>query len=349
VVDDSLVYRSQVREALKGFPDIDLVGAASNGKIGLELLKQKTPDVILLDMEMPEMDGLEMLRSIDDPKVRSKVILFSSSTKLGAEKTLAALALGASEFVAKPGIDGSGTTAQEKLRDLLIGKIEALGGKVQVLSEKPKPVSTVFPEIIWDLFLPKLVVIGSSTGGPNVLEKLFSEIRFPLNCPILVAQHMPPVFTATLAERLSKISGIPGFEGRDGMKVEKNCFYIAPGDFHMTVEMSTDGMVLKLNKDPMRNFVRPAVDFLFESAARMLGSRVLGIVLTGMGADGRDGSVMIKQKSGGVIIQSAETCIVNGMPGAVSSAGAFDRVMSPSEIADFLSERLGARKTSQSA
>ena len=352
IVDDSVVYRSQIRMALEGMPEIEVAGFASNGRIACDLLRNKPVDLITLDMEMPEMDGLATLAELKRLNITAKVVVFSAQSKKGAESTITALRLGASDFIAKPNLEGVTGTPAEVIRAHLGPKVLALLGPAPSM---PKPASVTLPnssanpapsspfgKTNWGSFMPSAVVIASSTGGPNALEKLFSLIQGPLTCPVLMVQHMPPVFTATLAERLGRISGLSVAEGKHGEPIKAGQVYMAPGDWHMRVEQASAGRMIALDQSPMRNFVRPAADHLFETAAAY-GRNILGIVLTGMGADGRDGAVALKKGGAGVLIQSRETCVVFGMPGAVCESGAYDSEISLEEIASMLS-RLGVVK-----
>jgi len=193
-----------------------------------------------------------------------------------------------------------------------------------------------YEKVVLDRLQPKVIVIGSSTGGPTVLESIFSRISGPLRCPILITQHMPPIFTATLAERIQKISGIPTFEAKQDQVIVSGSIYVAPGNFHMRIKNENGVLKTALDQGPLENSVRPAVDPLFQSAANLYGSGCLGMVLTGMGADGKLGAERIKQAGGAVLIQSEESCVVFGMPGAVMSVGAYDQILSPDQIVDLL-------------
>jgi two-component system chemotaxis response regulator CheB len=350
IADDSVVYRSQIRNALAGLPWIEISGVASNGRLALERLQLSPVDLMILDLEMPEMDGIQTLREMQMRGLKCPVLVFSSVSKRGAESTLEALGLGATDFIAKPGgMDESVDAKAEmdpvvRIRNLLIPKILGLFPELQEHVEQVKSDSSPkpYPKVILDLFQPKVIVIGSSTGGPTVLETLFSKISGPLRCPIFITQHMPPIFTATLAERLQKISGIRTFEAKQDQVILQNAVYVAPGNYHMRVKNENGIMKIELDQGPLMNSVRPAVDPLFQSAAHIYGERCLGIVLTGMGADGRVGAERVKELGGVVLIQSEATCVVFGMPGAVMSVGAYDQILSPDEIVEVLREKVAA-------
>jgi len=344
IADDSVVYRSLIRAALTELPNVEVTGAASNGRLAIERLSQTAADLVILDLEMPEMDGLQTLTEIKKQGFPCKVLMFSSASKRGAEITMEALKLGASDFIAKPGGAEAGETngPQAKIRLLLEPKINALFyDTLPDVSVQPGSPKHEFKPVDWAGFQPEIVVIGSSTGGPSALERVFSNLRGPLNCPIIIVQHMPPIFTAVLAERLYKISGVPATEASDGMLLQKNNIYVAPGDFHLRLHGEPGNVHIKLDQGPMINYVRPAVDPLFESAATIYKMRCLAIVLTGMGADGRWGSESVKNSGGAVVIQNQESCVVFGMPGAVFQSGAFDRAIDPESIASLLNEKIG--------
>lgn len=342
IVDDSVVYRSQIKAALAGQSGIEVVGAASNGKIALEMLEQKEVDVMTLDMEMPVMNGLETLRALRARGSKVKVIVFSSSTRSGSEATLDALGAGAKDFVAKP--DGSATIgggAEELIRKDLLPKLRQFLNAPSAGRLAPKvdaPVSPVvaapifggtpagpvsYPKKDLATFIPSVIVIASSTGGPAAHDAIFKGLSGKLRCPILIAQHMPPVFTTSFAKRLGAHANIPSKEAKHG-EVLANEIYVAPGDYHLSLALVNGKITTLLDQGPQRNSVRPAADFLFETAAQIFGSKVMGIVLTGMGEDGLAGSKAVKSASGGILIQNQESCVVFGMPGAVHAAGAFD-------------------------
>lgn len=352
ITDDSVVYRSQIRASLADIDWIEVVGAASNGRLALEKMQQVPVDLLILDIEMPEMDGLATLREMNQKGYKAKVLVFSSISKVGSEKTLEALRLGASDFITKPDHASAkdqvlnGENPAHKIKAALEPRIRALfplerpttSKSAQGLSAK----SGSYSKVIWDLWNPKIVVIGSSTGGPTVLEKIFSGVKGPLKCPVLITQHMPPIFTATLASRIERLCGVPTQEAKHGSRIDKNTIYVAPGNFHMVLSGTQDNATVVLNQDPLVNSVRPAVDPLFESAASIFKDVVLGIVLTGMGADGKVGSEHIKKNFGAVVIQSESSCVVFGMPGAVYESQAYDKIMDPDQIIEMLNEKVFA-------
>ena len=348
IADDSVIYRSQIKAALSLVPNVEIAGVASNGRIACDLLQQSKVDLLILDMEMPEMDGLSTLAEMKRRgHTGTKVLLFSSTTKRGSEVTLEALRAGADDFITKPGpSEASGSQPHERIRELLEPKVHALFPEGH--EAHPAPLAPVVApsasagavsNFDWKSFRPGVVVIGSSTGGPTVLETIFSKIRGPLGCPIMIAQHMPPLFTATFAERLSKLSRLKVTEAKHGEPLMSDRVYIAPGDYHMTIAGRRPQAIVSLNQGPQEHFVRPAVDPLFRSAAEIYRHDTLAIILTGMGADGRIGCEHVRSAGGPVVIQSKETCAVFGMPGAVFAANAYDAIKSPDEIIGLLSEK----------
>lgn len=325
VVDDSALFRSHVKAALSDQENIKVVGSAGNGQEALIFIGREPVDAVVLDVEMPEMDGLETTQRIRASKKSCKVILFSGTTTASAGKTIEALNLGATDFLQKPGVDPkSQLTPAQRIREILVPKINSL---FFVHEPRPKPKVDSFeknPPVIWETFRPSALVIASSTGGPTALENFFSSIDYKFPCPVLVAQHMPPLFTASLAERLSRASGKVCKEAIDGEEIKPDQIYIAPGNYHMGLVRSADRVQIHLNQSPLINYVRPAADILFKSAAEIYQRSLLGLVLTGMGQDGLEGCRLIKNKKGAVLIQDKESCVVFGMPGAVFDAGCYD-------------------------
>lgn len=342
IVDDSVVYRSQIKAALANQSGIEVVGAASNGKIALEMLDQKPVDVMTLDMEMPVMNGIETLKALRAKGSRVKVIVFSSSTRSGSEATLEALSNGAKDFIAKP--DGSSAiseAAEDLIRKDLLPKIRQFASSIASDSQASRvmtPAAIVTPTPLTQssiaapstytrkelsTFMPSAVVIASSTGGPAAHDAIFKGLSGKLRCPIFIAQHMPPVFTTSFAKRIGSHTNLPSKEAKHG-EVVANEIYVAPGDYHLSLGLVNGKLTTLLDQGPQRNSVRPAADFLFETAAQIFGPKTMGIVLTGMGEDGLAGCRAVKAANGGVMIQNQESCVVFGMPGAVHAAGAFD-------------------------
>jgi len=346
IVDDSVVFRSQIRAALDGQPCIDAMAVANNGKIALQRLAQGGIDVVTLDMEMPEMSGIETIREIRKAKFPVRIIVFSAHTRSGSEMALEALAVGADDFTAKPsGDDVTIANAAEKIRAQLLPKIlqfapsgPAAGAVApQAAAARAKAVSASrYDQRDLSTFLPAAIVIGSSTGGPPALDQVLAGFPKPLRVPIMIAQHMPPVFTQSLARRLTDHTGVQAQEAVHHEAIKPNRIYIAPGDFHFTLQKRGEDVIAVLDKNPHRNSVRPSVDSLFESAAKVFGARCMGVVLTGMGEDGLLGARAIKRASGGIMIQDKATSVVFGMPGAVQADGCYDEMAPLSRINEVL-------------
>lgn len=342
VVDDSIVFRSQISASLSGVENVEVVGTAANGRIAIQKLQQMSVDLITLDMEMPELNGLETIKEIKRLGITTKIIVFSSQTISGAEKALTALAAGADDVVAKPSADNLDfTKAQAMIEEALIPRVLQFlktGMKVPTSFVANPRFSTPLTMKKRNLktFRPKAVVIASSTGGPTALENIFLNLKCNPKLPMFIVQHMPPVFTQILTRRLTEMSGITVHEATHNQLVENGHTYLAPGGFHMTVVKEQQGIIIKLNEGPQRNSVRPAADFLFESADEIFKDQLLGVVLTGMGEDGAVGSKRIHDSGGGIIIQDKESCVVFGMPGAVFVNDDYDDIMNLTEITNYL-------------
>lgn len=351
VVDDAVVVRRIVTDALSEDPEIEVVGVAANGRIALTKIAQLKPDLVTLDVEMPEMDGLETISEIRKQWPRLPVIMFSTLTERGANVTIEALSRGASDYVTKPANVGSVVTARQRVRDELLPKVFALCGRKRaakasvpapapVVAVRPKP--PVRPPGALNL-RPGIVVVGVSTGGPNALVELVSHLPRNLPVPLLIVQHMPPLFTRFLAERLTKLGTVPFTEAKAGDVLRPGAGWIAPGDWHMVVRppaQSGQPATLDLNQFPPEHSCRPAVDPLFRSAAEVFGARTLGVVLTGMGHDGVRGAEAIVRAGGHVLAQDEATSVVWGMPGFVTNAGLADQVLPIEHVAPEIARRV---------
>ncbi|MFN8645534.1 MAG: chemotaxis response regulator protein-glutamate methylesterase [Gemmatimonadales bacterium] len=346
VVDDAVVVRRIVTDVLSSDPDIEVVGTAANGRLALQKLAGLKPDLVTLDIEMPELDGLGTLVELRKSHPRLPVIMFSTLTERGASATLEALARGATDYVTKPANVGSVTLAQERVRDELVPKIKALCGRVAVPA-RPAPVAPRAPAptgVAPRPALPQrvdLLAIGVSTGGPNALAAIIPALPADFPLPVVIVQHMPPVFTRFLAERLAATSRLAVREGEEGGVVEPGVVWVAPGSSHMVLAREGEGLRLRLTQDPPENSCRPAVDPLFRSAATHLGQRTLALVLTGMGQDGLRGVEEIRKAGGVVLAQDEASSVVWGMPGAVVGAGLADVVLPLEKVAAELIQRAG--------
>ncbi|MBO8143689.1 MAG: chemotaxis response regulator protein-glutamate methylesterase [Thermodesulfobacterium sp.] len=336
VVDDSPIMRKLIVDILKNDPEIEVVDTAKTGKEAIEKAKNLKPDVITLDIEMPEMDGITALRVLRKEVPQTKVIMFSSLTQEGAKATIECLTIGAYDFVPKPS-SKSFSESIKKIEQDLIPKIKS----IQPLKEF-KPIyrpTYITPKIKKGIY--KVCGIGVSTGGPQTLLKIIPELPPTFPAPILIVQHMPPFFTAQLADRLNSLSRLIVKEAEEGEPVKNGVVYIAPGDYHMEVKRENALVRIKLHKGPPRNFCRPSVDELFESLAENYNGNTLALILTGMGSDGKEGAKKIKEKGGVVLAQDAESSIVFGMPRAVIEAGLADEVVNLSKIPERLKELFG--------
>jgi two-component system chemotaxis response regulator CheB len=335
VVDDSVVVRRMVSDALSADPQLEVVGAAANGRIALARVPQVNPDIVILDVEMPEMDGLETLRRLRQTHPFLPVIMFSTLTQRGAAATLDALSLGANDYVTKPANVGSAHQAIEQIRAELIPKIKMFCARAAGLEfpQTPRPSPLAIPSAK-RMAAPfrhagriEIVAIGVSTGGPNALNELVPEFPADFAVPVVIVQHMPPVFTKLLAERLEAKAHIKVEEGAPGQVVQAGHAFIAPGNYHMIVQREERSVRLQTNQAPPVNSCRPAVDVLFRSVAETYGAGTLGVVMTGMGQDGLRGSERIREAGGQVFVQDEGTSVVWGMPGFVANAGLADRIL----------------------
>lgn len=358
VVDDSVVVRRLVTNVLDGDPDLEVVGVAANGKIALAKISQVHPDLIVLDVEMPEMNGLETLAAIRKQDKNIPVIMFSALTELGATATLEALSLGATDYVTKPSNMKSKEAAIQNVREQLIPKIKVfcksiIREKMESIKLETKDRSTIKTiELKPRLFVNKLAVniqpkvevvaVGVSTGGPNALETILREFPANFRVPIAIVQHMPPVFTKRLAERLTQKCQIRVEEGVTGSILEPGVAWIAPGDYHMVLEKHGLRVQIRTNQEAPENSCRPAVDVLFRSAAKIYGAGVLGVVLTGMGQDGLHGCERIREAGGQIVVQDEASSVVWGMPGIVANSNLADRVVSLQQMAREIIDRVNS-------
>ena len=353
IVDDSVVMRKILSDALRDDVEIEVVGTASNGIIALQRVTQLSPDVVTLDIEMPEMDGIATLREIKRQFPRTRVLMCSTLTERGAGITLEALSLGADDYLTKNASQSGGV---ESFHSQLGPKIKQFfresrpvgpekgasisspmvqhpaytNGPVTTGAVRPANFVTAFrPPVV----RPKAIAIGVSTGGPNALAEVIPALPKDFPLPVFIVQHMPPMFTRLLAERLQAHSKVKVVEAQAGMVTSPGCVYIAPGDFHMCVVRRGNNVVLQTNQDPMENSCRPSVDVLFRSVAQVYGGATISVILTGMGQDGLYGVEHLRGLGGYVIAQDEPSSVVWGMPGFVVRAGYADSVCDLKAIA----------------
>jgi two-component system, chemotaxis family, protein-glutamate methylesterase/glutaminase len=354
IVDDSVVIRKVLSDALASDPTVTVAGTASDGRIALAKITQLHPDLVTLDVEMPNLSGLETIAEIRKLQPKLPIIMFSTLTERGASTTLDALALGASDYVTKPSNTGSLEVTIARIRQELLPKIKALCASRQPSDKKIAfPVSNTKQGISQQTYPPHpaaridILAIGTSTGGPNALAELLPAIPMDLPVPIIIVQHMPPLFTRLLAERLNKQAAISVHEGEAGKKIEPGHAWIAPGNYHMTLERQGTAVQLNLNQEPPENSCRPAVDQLFRSVSSVFGPNVLAVVLTGMGSDGVQGAQHIRERGGQVFIQDEESSVVWGMPGQVAAAGLADATYPLSQMASEIVRRVSQQRSTQ--
>lgn len=362
VVDDSVVVRRLVTDALSSDPAIDVVGVAANGQIALTKIEQLAPDVVTMDIEMPVMDGIETVRALRRSGHKMPIIMFSTLTERGAVATLDALAAGATDYVTKPANVGSVQQSLAQVAGELIPRLKAFVPRpagtpldktsperasvaaARPLPERP-PARTVVLRQRPASARPRVVVIGSSTGGPEALSTVIGGLPTALPVPVVVVQHMPPVFTRQLAARLDRLGPSTVREATGGEELQRGHVYIAPGDFHLELVRSPAGARTRLQQGPPVNFCRPAVDVLFRSTVEVFGADVLAVVLTGMGSDGRAGCEAVTSAGGTVLAQDEPTSVVWGMPGAVATAGLAHSVLPIGEVASAITRAVALSDT----
>jgi two-component system chemotaxis response regulator CheB len=368
IVDDSVVVRRLLSDLLSSDPELEVAGVASDGHSALAKIQASPPDLVTLDVEMPGLDGLKTLAAIRASQPKLPVIMFSALTERAARTTLEALSLGATDYVTKPSDVTSLAAALVQVREQLVPKIKALcalpkprprplavpfvtatpslaaptAAPLTPSLRAPAPLATAAPRVTGEV---ELVVIGSSTGGPNALATLLPRLPRSLSTPILITQHMPPVFTRQLAARLGALSGLEVREATGGEALTPGSVWIAPGDFHLVVRRDGQSVRLAVHQGPPENSCRPSVDVLFRSAAEVYGGRTLAVVLTGMGQDGLRGCQRIREAGGQVVVQDEVTSVVWGMPGFVARAGLANAVVPLDTIDAEITRRLkfGAR------
>lgn len=330
LADDSAVVRGLTRKWLDAAGGIEILGSATNGLQAVAMASSLKPDVVVLDIEMPEMDGLTALPQILRAAPGVKVLMSSTLTVRNGEASIRAMSLGAADYVPKPeGFRGEETV--EKFREELVRKVLGLGHaraavRPSSAANLATAVAPVAPPRRINLraaspLKPAILAVGSSTGGPQALFQFLRGVAPFLDVPVVITQHMPPTFTALLAEHIGKMSGIPATEAKSDDVLKPRHVLVAPGDRHMVLKARGRDVFVELLDTPPENFCRPAVDPMFRSVADVYGASALCVVLTGMGADGRDGGKRVVAAGGTILAQDAETSVVWGMPGAVAEAG----------------------------
>jgi two-component system chemotaxis response regulator CheB len=354
VVDDSAVIRGLLIRSLESDAQIEVVASVGDGRMAVNALSRHDVEVVVLDIEMPVMDGLTALPLLIAARPGIKVIIASTLTRRNADISLQALAAGAADYIAKPG--STALTTADGFKQELVEKIKALGEAKRKTAGIEQPTkrarletaraTPLRPAISQPIALRaaslapfEALAIGSSTGGPQALFQLLSALRGTLSRPIFITQHMPATFTMILAEHICRSTGWSAAEACDGEIVRQGRVYVAPGDFHMLIESAPGGgQVIRLNKAPAENFCRPAVDPMLRSLAQIHGRRLLAVILTGMGHDGLNGSGAVTAAGGTVVAQDEATSVVWGMPGAVATAGLCSAVLPLVEISAYIAK-----------
>jgi two-component system chemotaxis response regulator CheB len=356
VVDDSILYRRVLTDALNSLPGVEVVGSVANGAYVVARVRDLRPDLVTLDIEMPGMNGIAVMEALRQAGLNVKVLVISSVTVSGGRLTLQALENGAFDFITKP----AGSSLQENLcaiRDELSPRLRALAHRIEVQNilrpgaalepraeaRLARPISRMQPQIpagnvcqsrrSLTARKPEMVVIGVSTGGPRALATIFGALPGDLGIPILIVQHMPPIFTQLLAANLSAVSAMPVREASHGEAIVPNRAYLAPGGKQMRLIRDSSGKLLQLSDDPPENSCRPSVDYLFRSVANHFPGKALAVILTGMGDDGARGLSLLRDGGSPIIAQDEASCVVYGMPKAAVDAGLADEVVPLEAIA----------------
>lgn len=352
VVDDSAVVRGFITRILESDSGIKVVYSAHNGQMAVAALETHDPDIILLDVEMPIMDGITAIPELLAKRPNAKIIMCSSLTTHNANITMKAMELGAVDCIGKP--SSSSEISGDSFRDVLLNKVKSIG---EGATRKPakttalpsavdrKPLVNIHPHLPKVVKLralhegyngkPQVLAIGSSTGGPNALFKVITDLK-NFDIPIVLTQHMPPTFTRILADHISKHTGVPAVEGENGMKLEAGRVHVAPGGLHMLIKLVGTDKVIQLDDGPMENFCKPAVDPMLRSLLPIYGEKILTVILTGMGQDGLRGSREVVNRGGRIISQDEATSVVWGMPGAVALDGLCSAVLPLDDVGPYI-------------
>lgn len=341
IVDDAVLARKVIADSISSDPAIEVVGFASNGRLALQRVAAANPDLVILDLEMPEMNGLETIAAMRAQYPNLPIVMCSAYTDHGAEQTIEALARGANDYVTKPSKSRDLEESRVKLREQLVPKIKALCGVSGNRTTAPSRAKGTggIPSV-----LVNALAIGSSTGGPSALAEVLPRLSGDFPVPIFITQHMPKLFTGFLAERLGAQSEIKVIEGAPGVEPQPGHAYIAPGGYHMIVRRENDRIVLDLNEDAQENSCRPSVDVMLRSVVDVYGEHILSLILTGMGQDGLRGCELVRRQGGIVVAQDEASSVVWGMPGAVSEAGLAHAISPLSEIAPLIERLIKANR-----
>lgn len=350
MVDDTIVYRKAVSDIIDELPEVELVGVAHNGKIAMSKIKTLEPDLITLDIEMPVMNGLDVLAEIQKNNLNVGAIMLSTLTAEGGEMTMKALELGAFDFILKPQ-SKSQSEGKNEIKKLIHPMIKAFARSRSVRSNlrqpppqkpltQPKPRAATQPSAYKGR--SEIIVIGVSTGGPNALTQVLPKLPADIGVPIVIVQHMPPVFTKSLAASLNKKCAVTVKEAEDRERLCSDTVYIAPGGKQMKLIASADGRnrQIKITNDPPENSCKPSVDYLFRSVADYYVGRTTAVIMTGMGSDGTKGLEILKNKGGFIIAQNEQSCVVYGMPKAPIESGIVDSIVPLHSIADAMLKSL---------
>lgn len=344
IVDDSSVVRRILKTVLLSDPDFNLVGAGCDGKEGIELALKLKPDLVILDVDMPIMNGLEVLAELKQQNPELPIIMFSSLVQKGSLITLDAISLGADDYYCKPSTSSPEETIELLKKDLL-PRMKAVFKKNQSSSgvyDLPQAVKKIHKQVVKSV-TPKILAIGISAGGPEALKVLLMALPSPLPVPAIITQHMPAGFTKSLADHLSSQTRHAVTEAVDGDTLVNGKFLLAPGDYHMVIEPSLAGNKVRLNQGPAENYCRPAVDPMLRSVAKVYGSSALTVIMTGMGQDGLEGCKVIHKAGGKILVQDKTSSVVWGMPGSVYKEGLADEALSIQDLSTEIMARLNQK------
>lgn len=337
LVDDSDIILKLYAYGLEKDAGIKIVAKAENGKQAIDVAKEHQPDVIVLDIEMPEMDGITAIPLLLAASPNTQIIMSSTLTQRNAAISLKALEVGAVDYIGKP----DAVNTEEFYRELS-KKIKALGKRKTYMAKAvvAPTLTAVTPKLAVQKTIigkPKALAIASSTGGPQAVISVFKAMKgHRFDIPIFITQHMPPVFTEAFAQNIANTSGFPASEGKDGETPKAGHIYVAPGGYHMVVKKEGNAPIIRINQDPPVNFCRPAADPMFESLSKVYGVDLMAVVLTGMGRDGADGATVIAKNGGTVIAQDEKSCVVYGMPKATADAGICQAILPLEQIGGYL-------------